>query len=279
MLESCSTVDEAIAFFQRHREPDFMHAKILVADAQGASVIIGAKDGKLRIDRADETRSFGYAFAMANELLAKTGEPSVSNGEVILQACLQAGQYATKYSNIFDLKSGDVYLYQFHKHLPTTKLNLTTELRKGGHYYDMPQIQAQLAHAPMPLLINMRPYFLNDFPPILDPKPQVTQHIRTIIQEAMDGCMRSSDYADELWKNISPAGKDIQKDLSRYGRLLSVALAERQNEGKGYSCRYRVEFEKVIVLMHFVLTEHETVAAIQSQGTERKPGANIPEQD
>jgi hypothetical protein len=279
MLESCSTVDEAIAFFQRHKEPDFIRAKIIVADARGASVVIGAKDGKLQIDRADETRSFGYAFARANELLAKSDEPSVNNGEAILQACLQEGRYATKYSNIFDLKSGDIYLYQFHKQLAPARLNLATELKKGGHYYEMPQIHAHLVHPPAPLLINMRPHFLEDFPPIRDPKPEVTQHIRTIIENAMSGCMRSSDYADELWKKISPSGKDIQNDLSRYGKLFSVALVERQDEGKGYSYRYRVEFEKVIVLMHFVLTEHETVAAIQSLGTERKPGADISEQD
>jgi len=49
MLETCSTVKEAIAFFQTHKEPSFSYAHILVADHTGASVIIGAKDNRLQI--------------------------------------------------------------------------------------------------------------------------------------------------------------------------------------------------------------------------------------
>ena len=40
MLESCASVEEAIAFFQSHWEPSFSYAKILIADSTGAGEII-----------------------------------------------------------------------------------------------------------------------------------------------------------------------------------------------------------------------------------------------
>ncbi|MBD0295806.1 MAG: hypothetical protein ICV84_11505, partial [Flavisolibacter sp.] len=60
MLESCATVAEAIAFYQKYQEPGFSYASIMVADKTGASVVIGARDGKLFFDRSTKSRGFGY---------------------------------------------------------------------------------------------------------------------------------------------------------------------------------------------------------------------------
>lgn len=277
MLESCATVEEAIAFFRRHQEPDFVRSKILVADAKGFSVIIGARDGTLQIEKADESRGFGYAFAIARDMLAKSSEATVNNGADILHACLQEGQYATKYSNIFDLRSGDIYLYQFHQKLAPVKLNLSAELNKGGHYYDMAEIHSQLAHTPRLLLVNMRPFFLDDFSPISDPTPDITQHVGFAIRSALIGRMRPEDYSTELWKAMSSAQKEIKADLERYGDFVSIALVERRKDVAGHSDRYRVEFQKVVLLMRYVFDNHDKIASVQSEGSERKPGADLGE--
>src|SRR5512133_2438085 len=47
LLETCATVEEAIAFLRGHRELGFYTARILVADRSGASAIMGARDGRL----------------------------------------------------------------------------------------------------------------------------------------------------------------------------------------------------------------------------------------
>jgi penicillin V acylase-like amidase (Ntn superfamily) len=47
VLETCATVEQAVAFYRTHHEQSFNYAKIMLADRTGASVIIGAKDGKL----------------------------------------------------------------------------------------------------------------------------------------------------------------------------------------------------------------------------------------
>jgi hypothetical protein len=80
-------------------------------------------------------------------MLANSPEPSVANGATILHACVQKGQYATKYSNVFDLKSGDIFLFPLSERENEVRFNLAAELGKGGHYYDMPKIREQLAPA------------------------------------------------------------------------------------------------------------------------------------
>jgi len=277
LLESCATVEEVIAFFQTHREPDFSRAKILVADRMGTSVIIGASDGILQIEKANKSRGFGYAYRTLDEMLPKASEPSIINGVSILYACLQKGQYATKYSNVFDLKSGDIYLFQFLQKGDSVKFNLSTELKKGGHYYDMPQIRRQLVQAPQPLLINMKRFFLDEFPPIHDSEPNVTKHFRTIILDAIAGKMQQEDYAAEFWRAISPSQKDMQTDLKRYGDLISIELVDRKNENYERSYRYRVEFEKVTLLLRYILDDKNKVLFMQPEGSELKPGADLGE--
>jgi hypothetical protein len=277
LLESCSSVEEAIGFFQTHRESDFSRAKILIADRTGASVIIGANDGKLQVEKANLSRGFGYANRTLQEMLPTLNKPTVANGAAILRACLQKGQYATKYSNVFDLKSGDIFLYQFYERDDSVKLNLAAELKKGGHYFDMPQIRRQLAQPPLPLLINMKRFFLDEFPPIPDPDPTLTNHIRTVTVDAMRGNMQQEDYSVEFWKAISPAQKDIQTDLKRYGEFVSIELVGRKNESGNQSYRYRLEFQNATLLMRYVLNENNKVVLIQSDGAERKPGADLGE--
>lgn len=277
LLESCATVEDAIAFFQKHKEPDFYRAKILVADRNGASVVIGARDGKLQIDRSERCRSFGYAFQTFRECFAKDSQLTVANGASILRACLQEGKYATKYSNIFDLKSGDIYLYQFHQRVESMQMNLAVELAKGGHYFDMVRIHRQSSIPIMPLLMNMRRFVIDDFPPISDPEPKFTNHIRAVMEDAISGTMRSEDYQAELWSSISPLQKDIQEDLKRFGSCQSITLVEYKTEGNRRIDRYRIEFEKIRSLIRFELDDQGKVVSFKSEATERKPGADLGE--
>jgi len=174
LLETCATVQEAIAFYRGHRELGFYTSRILVADRTGASAIIGAENGKLDVKNSNRCRGFGYGAELLDEMLTSSSKPTVARGARVLRACLQKGKYATKYSNIFDLKSGDIFLFPFPGRDDQVKLNLTAELKKGGHYYDIPEIHEQLARAPRPLLAFMEPSLLDKYQPIPDNEPQVT---------------------------------------------------------------------------------------------------------
>lgn len=273
MLETCATVDDAIAFYGKYRETSFSYAKILIADRSGKSVIVGAKDGKLHIEESSQCRGFGYGQQTLDKMLPTTPEPTVANGAAILQACSQAGKYGTKYSNIFDLKSGDIHLFQTPKQPNGVKLNLAAELKKGAHYYDIPQISQQLTQAPMPLLNNMKRLFMHQFEPITDPEPKVTKRIRVILQDTFNGRARAKDYTAELWKEIKPDGVRAVTDLKPFGKMESLTLVDRNAEGDKRSYRYRVEFKNGMVVevqLHFVLDQKNRVALIETEGVQWK---------
>jgi len=143
MLETCATVDDAIAFYKSHWEGCFLKARVLVADRSGASVIIYARDGILTVEKDNQCRGFGYGKKVLAKMLAQKPEPTVASGFNILIAARQPGKYATKYSNIYDLKSGDIYLLPHSGKDDMVKLNLGDELKKGSHLYDMPEIEAE----------------------------------------------------------------------------------------------------------------------------------------
>lgn len=151
MLESCATVDEAVTFFQTHWEPSFSYAKILIADRTGASVILRARDGKMIVERMTQSRAVGYQGPLAEKMLAEKPSATPEQAARILQAALQEGQYGTKYSNVFDLKTGDIHLYRFPEQSEPIQLNLFAELKKGGHFYDIPKLNEQLRGKLKPL--------------------------------------------------------------------------------------------------------------------------------
>ena len=260
MLGTCATVEEAIAFYRGHQEPGFYRAKILVADRTGASVIIGAKEGKLQVEKENQCRGFGYGAQTLDKMLAKSSKPTVANGARILRACLQKGQYATKYFNIFDLKSGDIFLYPFPTQNDKVKFNLAAELKKGGHYYDMPQIYKQLKQAPRSLLDNMACFLLDKYKPIPDNEPQVTAHVRAMLQDVLDGTPLADDYTAEAWKSTLANQPVTQAVVKTFGKFVSLTLVDRSAAGGKRSYRYRVEFEKSTALQHIVFDEQNKIA-------------------
>jgi hypothetical protein len=73
-----------------------------------------------------------------------------------LKAARQEGKYATKYSNVFDLNSGEIFLFRFPDHNDAVKLDLAEELKKGGHFYDIPSLREQLTQKLKPLTDAMK---------------------------------------------------------------------------------------------------------------------------
>lgn len=143
MLESCTSVEEAIGFFQKHTEPAFSYAKILVADRSGASAIIGAKDGKLEVIKAKTSGGFGYGSEVVRRMLLGDDSPTAENAAMLLRASQQQGKFATKYSNVFNLRTGQIHIYQYHQNSTPTVLDLKEQLARGPHYFDMPRVQAE----------------------------------------------------------------------------------------------------------------------------------------
>lgn len=269
MLENCANVQQAIDFYRTHRERSFATARILVADQTGASVIIGARGGQLQFEKMNQTRGFGFGGQTLDKLLLGAPAPSIANGARILRACLQKGQFATKYSNIYDLKSGDIFLFPAPDREESVKLNLVAELKKGGHYYDMPEIREQQARALMPLQENMKGTPLELYKPIPDKEPKVSERVRRLLQDALDARMQAEDYSPATWQGLLPKQAEIQSQLKSFGPLLpSPRLVHRAEEGGKRSYRYLVEFQKATVLIHFVFDEQDKVVVCDTEAME-----------
>jgi len=236
-----------------------------VADRTGASAILGASNGKLKVEKSNQCRGFGYGSPTLDALNLPSSTPTVAKGTEILRACLQKGKYATKYSNIFDLKSGDIFLFPFPDRDDELKFNLKAELKKGGHYYDMPEIHEQLAQAPRPLLASMKRSSLDNYQPIPDKEPQVTAHVRAIWQDILDDTMRAEDYTSESWKEMSTNRKLGQATIKALGPLVSLTLLERSEEKGRRSYRYRVEFANNTLLQHFVFDEQNKIISCPAE--------------
>jgi hypothetical protein len=264
-LENCATVEEAIAFFRKHQDRQFFRAKILMADRTGASVIIGGKDGKLEVEPSRQCRGFGYGQKTLNKMLTSTTEPTVAKGEKILRASLQKGKYATKYFNIFDLKSGDIFLYPAPDSHDHVKFNLAAELKKGGHYYDMPEIHQQMAQPLRPLLDNMQRLRLDKYKPIADNEPDLTAHIRSMLQNALEANLHAEDFTAELWKQESPKQQETQAALKAFGSLVSLTLVDRAADGPKRTYRYRFQFEKNTLLQRFVFDEQNKLVEANTE--------------
>lgn len=265
MLETCSTVEESIVFFRRYRFPWFAQLKLLVADKSGRSVIFGATKGGLQVEEATQCRGLGYGQRVLDKVLRAPPEPTVDNGIAILRACAQAGEDATKYSNIYDLKSGDIFLYPAGQ--PNgVKFSLSAELKKGPHYYDMPNIGTELMQAPRPLLDNMKRLLFDRFRPIADREPDVTKHIRAIIQDTLASRARAEDYTPDFWAEIEPRGfTSIVDEKSSNTQNESLTLVERGKEGDKDTYRYRVGFSDAVLLLRFVL-DKDKVSLIELDG-------------
>jgi hypothetical protein len=162
MLETCTTVEEAVAFFERYWEESFSYGKLLVADRSGKSALLGAKDGRLVASVVKRSQGIGHRFGLrgneATTMLAEVSTTSIPAAARILQATLQEGPNATKYSVIYDLKSCEINLYRFPEQSKPIQLSLADELKKGPHYYDIPKIRAQLGKELRPLTEDMKRY-------------------------------------------------------------------------------------------------------------------------
>lgn len=137
VLGKCKTVKEALVIIRQYNYNS--PSQVLLADAQGASVLINPKEivektgdfqvnancnlinGKLSCRRPE----------IVNEMLTSSKENNVDLLKAVLDKTHQEGKLSTLYSTICDLKRGVVYVYFFHDYTTPYKINLKEELKKG----------------------------------------------------------------------------------------------------------------------------------------------------
>ena len=147
ILEECATVNEALDYVRKYKIPEIEDVHIMFADKKGNSAVVGVYDGKLQIHQRNGNHqlltnfnltnpSYGgepvcERFAMAEKMLAVDSSVTIENVEKILSKTHQ--DKLTVYSNIYNLTTGEVYVYSHADFTKKIKLNLLQELKKGKH--------------------------------------------------------------------------------------------------------------------------------------------------
>ncbi len=152
VMRECATVKEALAMHDRYNLSSMEKHQTLVCDATGDSAIIEG-DVVLRRKGAFQVTTNFYRsktparsitcgrYKIVNELLGKKGRKlTVESMRDVLAAAHQEGKYPTQYSNVYDLKKREVYVYHFHNFSNVVKVDLAVELKKGARIVDLPSL-------------------------------------------------------------------------------------------------------------------------------------------
>ena len=150
ILMECSSINEVIDWFQSHNLGTLWSNQLHFADVTGDAVVVSVgNDGELTFTRKGSSKYLvSTNFNLANsdvgqypcqryetattmlETISFEQDLSVEVVRNVLEAIHEEGEYATKYSNIFDPINKDIYVYQNHNFEKVAKLNLNDEVAK-----------------------------------------------------------------------------------------------------------------------------------------------------
>jgi len=158
ILAHCATVEDAIRFFQKNNVPNLKTGRFPIADRTGDTVIVEWSQDRIRFLRKKGDYQIStnfvasnykpeeypcYRYRLANQLLGGARGFSVD----VIRQVLAATRYlssrtVTLFSYICDLKSGDIYIYNFHHFLDVFRMNLHEEMTGGEKVYYIPRLFA-----------------------------------------------------------------------------------------------------------------------------------------
>ncbi len=151
ILAKCATVGEAVRVFKSYNLFTLNRVKFLIADKSGHSIVIEwSKDGLRFVEKTKDYQistnfiTSNYEpgrypcprYKVAEQILSASADRlSVDLIRSILSATHMEFQTPTVYSNVCDLRSGDIFIYYFHNYEEVVKMNIFEELKKGKARY------------------------------------------------------------------------------------------------------------------------------------------------
>lgn len=259
MLERCKTVKEAIKFYQTYSEPAFARTTLFVADKSGNSVVIGSNDGKLYFDTTSRSRGSGYGEATFQKINKTETTPSFSEGSEILKQCVVSGSGGTKYSNAYNLNTGEIEFYNFSNPTENVKFSLSEELKKGGHYYETSKIANQVNQPAMPLSLNMNRHILTMYKPLENQESEITAKIQHLFSEVANGKLKYDNLSENFINDLRKSEESIKTIYGRFGNLKSLELIHKAKIQDTADYSYIMKFENVTILWQFLFDDHNKI--------------------
>lgn len=167
IMDTCATVEEAIAQFGIYNSHHLADGQFMFADATGASAVVTwdpqghlsvvRKQGRHQLitnDRLEWSGLRDQRFVLAQRALQVQEEPSLESCRDTLNAIHQEGEAFTTYSNVFDLKRRRIYLYNMGDFQHVMELDLAEELSKGARTMVLRDL---FPESPTPREVKKRP--------------------------------------------------------------------------------------------------------------------------
>ena len=202
----------------------------------------------------------GFGEATFQKLHDTKKTITVNNGTQILKQCVDTRNGGTKYSNSYNLTTGDIVFYQFGNTTETTSINLSKELEKGSHYYEISKIAEQTIQPAVPLMLNMNRHVTSIYKPLTNQEAATTTKIKHLFKDVTTGRLSFDDLSEKLSADLKKDEANVKSVLERMGKLNSLDLVhkERKHELTDYS--YIMKFEKVTILWQFLFDENNKIS-------------------
>jgi len=141
IMETCTTVDDVRKLWNSYNLYDLHYAQIMVADKSGKALII---EGNTMVEPVDAYLAMSN-FYQTNPELGTAGQARIElAGQFIAENGIDFDKFRqalsmirheidtpTAYSYLYDLKKGNISLYNFHDFETSVVLNVAQELAKG----------------------------------------------------------------------------------------------------------------------------------------------------
>ena len=141
ILAECSSVKEALTYFKEYNEPIFKISHIVLVDTSGHTAFVAWQENKINITDCKGLCAQGYGAKKAvDKYIEIDGGIDREKIKGLLDEAHQEGEFPTLYSNIYDLKEREIYLYNFHNYDEEVKINLAEALKLGEHSRELKDI-------------------------------------------------------------------------------------------------------------------------------------------
>ena len=155
MLAECASVDEALVIFRRYNADGLQYARCMLADKEKSAIILW-QNRRLRIIPWDGRKQIlGYGEGRVEPRLARSPAIMVPELQSVMTQCIQRRPARTLYSVVYDLENREVTVFNVYNRgrkrrsrAPAVRMNLIEELEKGNHFYDLPDLVAQMEAPP-----------------------------------------------------------------------------------------------------------------------------------
>ena len=129
LLANCATVADVQAFFQKYNVRALERARFPVADRNGNTMVVEYGQGKVQFVERDAYYQIATNFVFTNvknseypctryktadRILKSAKSLDIALIRNVLDATHQEGRSTTVYSNIYDLKNGQIHIFNVH---------------------------------------------------------------------------------------------------------------------------------------------------------------------